>query len=59
MWAGDEQGDGQLGQKLMGRDFPDRRKVQIKVGVGREIRDRDGAEVQGGGWATLSAQGLL
>lgn len=43
----------------MGRDFPDRRKVQIKVGVGREIRDRDGAEVQGGGWATLSAQGLL
>lgn len=45
MWAGAEQGDGQLGQELVGKSFPGRREVQIKVGMGKEI-EIDGEGVQ-------------
>lgn len=42
MWAGAEQGDGQLGQELVGKSFPGRREVQIEVGMGKEIEIETG-----------------
>ena len=42
VWAGAEQGDGQSGQELVGKSFPGRREVQIKVGMGKEIERETG-----------------